>query len=186
MRRRVRARVLAVALAAAGCESSRTTLEDVLARVAWFSTMREQPAVQAYEEAPRPPAEGTLPIDGAFAPTLAEAEAIRASRVPPTPESLARGRQAYDVFCALCHGPEGRGGGSVVGPTGWPPGLIPDLTAERARGLTDGYLYGMIVNGRGLMPSYRRIPERERWDIVNYVRELQRTAPVAGPAGGAR
>jgi hypothetical protein len=36
----------------------------------------------------------------------------------------------------------------------------------------------MIRNGRGLMPSYNRIEEVERWDIVNYVRGLQGRYPV--------
>jgi hypothetical protein len=31
----------------------------------------------------------------------------------------------------------------------------------------------MIRNGRGLMPTYNRIEEPDRWDIVNYVRSLQ-------------
>jgi mono/diheme cytochrome c family protein len=31
----------------------------------------------------------------------------------------------------------------------------------------------MIRNGRGTMPTYNRIEERDRWDVVNYVRALQ-------------
>jgi hypothetical protein len=31
----------------------------------------------------------------------------------------------------------------------------------------------MIRNGRGLMPSYDRIGELDRWDVVNYLRGLQ-------------
>jgi hypothetical protein len=31
----------------------------------------------------------------------------------------------------------------------------------------------MIRNGRGLMPTYNRIEEPDRWDIINYVRSLQ-------------
>jgi hypothetical protein len=31
----------------------------------------------------------------------------------------------------------------------------------------------MIRNGRGLMPTYNRIEEMDRWDVVNYVRALQ-------------
>ena len=31
----------------------------------------------------------------------------------------------------------------------------------------------MIRNGRGTMPTYNRIEEMERWDVVNYVRGLQ-------------
>jgi hypothetical protein len=38
---------------------------------------------------------------------------------------------------------------------------------------TDGYIFGMIRNGRGLMPPYNRIEEMDRWDVVNYVRALQ-------------
>ena len=36
----------------------------------------------------------------------------------------------------------------------------------------------MITNGRGLMPSYKRIPAQERWYVVDYVRQLQRDAGV--------
>ena len=43
---------------------------------------------------------------------------------------------------------------------------------------TDGYIFGMLRNGRGLMASFNRIPERERWDVVNYVRGLQGKYPV--------
>jgi hypothetical protein len=49
----------------------------------------------------------------------------------------------------------------------------------------------MIRNGRGLMPSYNRIEELERWDVVNYVRGLQgryavdTTMARAGVAGDA-
>jgi hypothetical protein len=35
-------------------------------------------------------------------------------------------------------------------------------------------MYGMLRNGRGIMPSYNRIEENDRWDVVNYVRALQK------------
>src|SRR5256885_5676311 len=42
----------------------------------------------------------------------------------------------------------------------------------------------MIRNGRGLMPTYNRIEELDRWDVVNYLRGLQGRYPVViGPAG---
>ena len=31
----------------------------------------------------------------------------------------------------------------------------------------------MIRNGRNLMPTYDRIEDMDRWDVVNYVRALQ-------------
>jgi hypothetical protein len=59
-----------------------------------------------------------------------------------------------------------------------------------ATGLTDGHIYTTISLGRGRMPSYRRIAPADRWDVVNYIRELngqlasQQTA-AAAPAADA-
>jgi hypothetical protein len=61
-----------------------------------------------------------------------------------------------------------------VGENRFPPTYSPmNLTREDALGLTDGYIFGIISNGRTLMPSYRRIPADDRWYVVNYVRQLQ-------------
>ncbi len=165
------------ALAVAGCRG--TEIEDAVGKVSWFSNMRDQVAVEPYEEAPRMPPEGTVPA-GAAVPLFAlpdDYDSI-ANPIPATPESLELGKEVYDILCSVCHGPEGRGGGSIEGP--YPRGLINMLVTDRARGYTDGYLFGMISAGRGLMPNYRRLPQAERWHIVNYVRELQRAAPQQG------
>jgi hypothetical protein len=39
---------------------------------------------------------------------------------------------------------------------------------------SDGYVYNLIRNGGGRMPSYKRIPREDRWHLVNYVRYLQK------------
>ena len=61
---------------------------------------------------------------------------------------------------------------------------VPSLLTAQARGRSDGYVYGVVVHapamGRGLMPRYGdRIRGSDRWDVVNYVRNLQaqQTAP---------
>jgi hypothetical protein len=61
----------------------------------------------------------------------------------------------------------------------------PSLRTDRVRGFTDGYLWGIIRNGRGAMPPYDRIEELDRWDVVNYVRALQAANVVVPttPAG---
>ncbi len=150
-----------------------TEIEDAIDKVAWFSNMREQVAVEPYEEAPRMPPPGTVPV-GAGAPLGALPDDYNDIENPTaaTPESLERGKEAYDIYCSVCHGPEGRGGGSIEGP--YPRGLINRLVTRRAQEYTDGYIFGMLGAGRGLMPNYRRIPQEERWHVVNYVRELQR------------
>ncbi len=167
---------LAVAAALSACRG--TEIEDSLAKVSWFSNMRDQPAVEPFEEPARMPPEGTVPVDGGLAPgTRPDDYADLPNPVPATEASLARGKELYGIYCAVCHGPEGQGGGSIEGP--FPRGLINLLVAPRARRLTDGYVFGMITTGRGLMPSYRRIRREERWHVVNYVRQLQRAAESA-------
>jgi mono/diheme cytochrome c family protein len=83
--------------------------------------------------------------------------------------SLDNGRKYYQINCAVCHGVAGKGDGAAVR-FGVP---APNLLGPVTKGRTDGYIYGMIRNGRGLMPNYVRIEDDDRWDVVNYVRALQ-------------
>ena len=102
-----------------------------------------------------------------------------ANSVPVTEASIARGEELYLRFCAPCHGPNGAGVTGYIIPAGFPP--YP-LVSDRVRGFTDGYIYGMIRMGRGLMPSYgHRISHFDRWNVVNYLRVLQ--GVVTAPAG---
>jgi hypothetical protein len=41
-----------------------------------------------------------------------------------------------------------------------------------ARVFSDGHIYTTISLGRGRMPNYNRIPPMERWDVLNYLREI--------------
>ncbi len=164
-----------VACSIAACRG--TEIEDTIAKISWFTNMRNQPAVEPYEVAPRPPPEGTVLV-GAGVPLMATPDDYSGipNPIPATDESLARGKANFDIFCAVCHGPEGRGGGSVEGP--FPAGVINRLDTDRAIGRTDGYIFGIITASRGLMPSYRRLPQDVRWDIINYVRQLQASPSV--------
>lgn len=93
--------------------------------------------------------------------------------VPPNAASLDNGRKYYQINCAVCHGAAGRGNGAAVRYGVPAPTLLTDVTKNR----TDGYLWGMMRNGRGLMPTYDRIEDNDRWDVVNYVRSLQGMIP---------
>ena len=101
------------------------------------------------------------------------------SRVPCV--TFENGRKIYQINCSPCHGPAGKGDGPV-GKCGRCRPTEVLLTAE-AKGLSDGYIWGQIRNGRGTMPSYNRIEEMERWDVVNYVRGLQAGTAPTGPVG---
>lgn len=159
--------------------------DDQVKYVDTFDTMTEQPAFQTYEAPPRPPVEGTVPVGGSPpAYTIQEADTALSSPLQPTARNIERGGRLYRDFCLPCHGPEGEGDGPVVNTTGEHPGRFPalpgaDLTADRAQGLSDGYIWGVLENGFSIMPSYERIPREDRWFIVEYVRFLQQEA-VAG------
>jgi mono/diheme cytochrome c family protein len=176
--------VLALAL------SSCTTLDRAVGAVPWFTTMRDQPAVRPFEgpadaagRAPRfLPPEGSIPVTGhedslsIYEPAgLRITDALR-SPVAFDSASLGRGGRIFNTYCAVCHGPQGKGDGTVSGRLGY----VPDLTLDVTRQRSDGYIYAIIRHGRGLMPRYGdRIRDvHDRWNVVNYVRSLQgRTAP---------
>jgi len=179
------ARVWLVACVAATGTGSLGCWEQVSAE--WWPQMKRQLAVQAYEYNPYAPEkgdqllppEGTVPVGNPYpdvgALPIPEQEAL-ANPVPASLASLKSGEKYYQRYCATCHGPEGKGDGPVAGPpfgTG-PFGLVLPIggPASVAKGLTDGHIYTTITLGRGRMPSYRRIPAETRWDIVNYIREI--------------
>lgn len=104
-------------------------------------------------------------------------EAVSARLVNPvaaTPKSIAWGDSVYKKMCVPCHGPDMAGDGKVAAAF-MPP---PDLLAEATRQRTDGYLYNYIRHGGVVMPRYgQSVTATEAWDLVNFIRERQRTNP---------
>ena len=169
----------------------------------WFTDFKNQPKLEPWEpvsqsdndttHAPRGNPQYSVPVTGTFvagyqvsyAPLPGTIDSIAAATTnptPPSPASLANGRKHYQINCAVCHGDLGQGNGPTT-KYGMPSiSIVTDLTKNRP----DGYIYGMMRNGRGLMPTYNRVEEMDRWDVVNYVRALQgrvqNTAGV-GPVG---
>lgn len=168
--------------------------DDQLKYFPWFTSMSEQPSIETFERAPRPPAEGAVPVDGEPAYGLLEADTALSNPLRATSDNVARGRELFGQFCTPCHGEVGAGNGPVImserRPRGIPTTPALNLHSESAKGLSDGYMWGMITEGRGLMPSYRRIPREQRWHLVLYVRHLQQTGGEVGrtasAGGGAR
>jgi mono/diheme cytochrome c family protein len=147
----------------------------------WFPQMKWQKAVQAFEEVTYDgqgqgfvPPEGTVPITGGEAPvdkTVVTAGDHLVNPRSATLESIENGRAQFEIFCVACHGEKGMGDGPVSAANGRGPfqGVFP-IAVANAR--TDGHVYTTIRYGRTFMPSYRRIPSDDRWDIVNYIRYL--------------
>ena len=174
--------VAGVALLAVGLGGC-TDIENAMASVSFLNFMHESPSFDPYE-APRPAPPNAVPVESPMGDTWepniptpvteAALNSFAAELTNPLPMSeavLARGQAVYLTYCSVCHGPQGEGNGPVVGPGKFPMG--PDLTIPTTVGRSDGYIYAIAKAGRGLMPSYRRVPPEERWAVVNYVRQLQ-------------
>ena len=87
---------------------------------------------------------------------------------------LAKGKEQYNIYCAVCHTETGDGTKSLISKRGW---VVPDITAAISRSRKDGELYDVVKNGIRRMPGYgNQIEVRDRWAVVAYLRALQKAA----------
>ncbi|TWU61739.1 Cytochrome c [Crateriforma conspicua] len=95
---------------------------------------------------------------------------------------LQRGQTQFGIYCATCHGLDGRGNGLVnqraqrILATAWvPPSNMHDPTLYQDQ-YPDGKLFSTITNGVRKMAGYAsQIEPEDRWAIVAYVRALQKS-----------
>jgi len=74
-------------------------------------------------------------------------------------------------LCASCHGPSGKGDGSMALAGGTPSNLA-DETWDH--GSSDGEIFVVIRDGVSSdMESYKdKLTEKQMWQLVNYIRSL--------------
>ena len=90
---------------------------------------------------------------------------------PVSKDVLEKGQKSYRIFCSPCHGNFGRGDSRLRGQFPNPP----TLHSDKVRNWSDGRIYHIISEGQNVMPGYpSQIPREDRWEIVHYVRALQR------------
>ena len=150
----------------------------------WFTDFKRTPMVTTWEQDSilgiRGSPVGSVPTQGtavaafqvSYLGTPAALDSIAAivrNPTAPSEASLRNGHLYYQINCAVCHGNEGKGDGAAV-----KYGMVPmPITGDATKARPDGFIFGIIRNGRGAMPSYNRIEESDRWDVVNYLRALQ-------------
>lgn len=151
-------------------------------KVDWVVFMEVQDAFDDQEKPLAVPAR-SIPVDGAaYLPGMGEP----VNPVPADEASIARGAQLYQIHCAMCHGDNGQGNGTVAA------FLVKkkpaDLTSEAVQAKSDGSWFLTISYGiwnpnntlfpevqfSGQMPPLNEnLTIRERWDVVNYLRTLK-------------
>ena len=107
---------------------------------------------------------------------------------PVTEDVLRRGKERFEIFCSMCHGPVGEGDGMIVRRGYRQP---PSYHEDRLRRAPVGYFFRVMTEGFGAMPPYRsQVPVQDRWAIAAYIRALQLSQmnqrTVAAPAGEAQ
>jgi hypothetical protein len=147
----------------------------VAAGFPWSIDMFRSQAVQPLARPPRVMPDGTLPSSGGEPPmSRSEAAVALKNPLPATPDALRHGKVLFDTDCAPCHGATAMGDGPVADHTAVP---ATDLTAGPLAARSDGYLYATIRDGGSVMPAYAdAMSATERWQVVLYLRQLQREA----------
>lgn len=85
----------------------------------------------------------------------------------------AAGARLFKQNCASCHGDDANG-----------KDRHPSLLSDRVRSSTPGELQWLLTNGsmRNGMPSWSRLPEQQRWQIISFLKSLQENETAAASA----
>jgi len=150
-------------------------------------SMDDQPKYEAQEASPffadgsamRHAPEGTI-ARGSLKGSVAyrtgmgpDGKPVAKNPVELTMSGLERGRERFNIYCAVCHSEVGNGRGIITQRGFVPP---PSFHDDMVRNYTDGHIFNVISNGIRNMPGYApQIPVGDRWLIVHYVRALQRS-----------
>lgn len=90
----------------------------------------------------------------------------RANPFAGQPEAVAAGSIVYREHCQQCHKQNAQGDGHKR----------PALRSERLRAASDGDIEWFLRQGnlRRGMPSWSSLPVQQRWQLVAYLRSIQR------------
>lgn len=121
-------------------------------------------------------AAGVVAALGSTAPVLAQGaweapapEKAKKNPLPADAATVAQGKKVADVNCVSCHGATGKGNGAAAVALNPKPA---DWTSKKVQADTDGEIFWKLSTGRGAMPSWKFLPENDRWALVRYIRSL--------------
>jgi mono/diheme cytochrome c family protein len=93
--------------------------------------------------------------------------------VEVTADLMERGRQRFNITCAMCHGATATGNGITKQ---YGLATVVTLQDDRIRKMADGEIFNTITNGKNTMMAYGpNVTVADRWAIIAYLRALQRS-----------
>ncbi|MEL6863174.1 MAG: c-type cytochrome [Bacteroidota bacterium] len=92
---------------------------------------------------------------------------------PITEDGLARGKELYNVNCAICHGEKGDGNGWIYENGAYPAApanFLTDVFYEAS----NGRYYHALIYGKNVMGGYAdKLSYEERWQVIHWIHALQ-------------
>jgi mono/diheme cytochrome c family protein len=143
---------------------------DVI-KIDWPSFMEIQPSYRPMEN-PLPVPERSIPIEGAV--YIPNSQVLPTNPTKADDASIARGKELFAINCQMCHGVTGEGNGPIAAfLTKFKPA---NLTSPLIKAFPDGQIFMTITNGvpERMPPLNENLTVSERWDVVNYVRTLNK------------
>jgi mono/diheme cytochrome c family protein len=96
-------------------------------------------------------------------------EKAKKNPLPADAKVVDQGQKIAQINCATCHGAKGKGDGVAAAALSPKPA---DWTSKKIQDESDGELFWKISTGRGAMPSWKHLPENDRWALVRYIHSL--------------
>lgn len=142
-------------------------------KLQYMPDMADAPTVKAQESYIDPPDYSVSTNAILYPDTPEESEKLLQNPyAKANPETyMEDGKMLFETFCAVCHGPGAKGDGNIQDLFPTPP----DLTTETYKNRGDGFFFHRITFGSAIMPSHgHAISQHERWQIILYLRSLQK------------
>jgi mono/diheme cytochrome c family protein len=93
--------------------------------------------------------------------------------LPVDGDLMERGKQRFNINCAICHGPTAAGNGMTKQ---YGLATVVSLQDQRIRDMADGEIFDTITHGKNTMLAYGpNVRVTDRWAIIAYLRALQRS-----------
>ena len=124
------------------------------------------------------PVRGAIPrghIPFQYSKTIEEQKRAGVELVNPVANSskqIAGGKEKYEMYCSMCHGPHGEGNGYLV-TTKKITKEVTSLVKDYVQNKPDGELYHVLTLGSvsGFMGAYNwQLKPEERWRIIRYIK----------------
>lgn len=149
----------------------------------FFPNMYESAGYETYSESKafKNGKEGQLPVEGSikrgFVPYelpntpagYAASKLVTNSPLDSTSVNMEKGKELFNIYCAICHGEKGDGKGNLVKRE-----KFLGVPNYKDRQITVGSVFHVATYGLNAMGSHKnQLTQKERWQVAAYVMKLR-------------